>query len=98
MIKRAKDKPLQLEGNLLTVSTELMLDRSILLAKNVSPKTSRETFKNFIESTRNVDVLDIVWGEDGKAIIILEDAIGEFMLRLFLNRNLNLYQLISKVL
>ena len=98
MIKRAKDKPLQLEGNLLTVSTELMLDRSILLAKNVSPKTSSETFKNFIESTRNVDVLDIVWGKDGKAIIILEDAIGEFMLRLFLNRNLNLYQLISKVL
>ena len=73
-------------------------DRSILLAKNVSPKTSRETFKNFIESTRNVDVLDIVLGKDGKAIIILKDAIGEFMLRLFINRNLNLSQLNSKVL
>ena len=73
-------------------------DRSILLAKNVSPKTSRETFKNFIESTKNVDVLDIVLGKDGKAIIILKDAIGEFMLRLFINRNLNLYQLHSKVL
>ena len=73
-------------------------DRSILLAKNVSPKTSRETFKNLIESTKNVDVLDIVLGKDGKAIIILKDAIGEFMLRLFINRNLNLYQLNSKVL
>ena len=54
-------------------------DQSILLAKNLNPKTNEETFKNFVESTKNADVVNVVFGKDGKAIAILRTAIGEFL-------------------
>ena len=54
-------------------------DQSILLAKNLNPKTNKETFKNFVESTKNADVFNIVLGKDGKAIVILKSAIGRFL-------------------
>ena len=51
-------------------------DQSILLAKNLNPKTSKETFKNFVESTKNADVFNVVFGKDGKAVVILKSTIG----------------------
>ena len=54
-------------------------DQSILLAKNLNPKTNEETFKNFVESTKNADVVNVVFGKDGKAIAILRTAIGGFL-------------------
>ena len=51
-------------------------DQSILLAKNLNPKTSKETFKNFVESTKNADVFNVVFGKDHKAIVILKSTIG----------------------
>ena len=78
MITKANEKPLTLEGNVLKVSTvfEPTHDRSILLAKNLNPKTNKETFQNFVESTKNSDVLNVVLGKDGKAIVILKNEIG----------------------
>ena len=63
---------------MLKVSTvfEPTHDRSILLAKNFNPKTSKETLQNFVESTKSVDVLNVVLGKDGKAIVILKNEIG----------------------
>ena len=63
----------------MTVSSEFIPthDQSILLAKNLSPKTtSKETFKNFVESTKNADVFNVVFGKDHKAIVILKSTIG----------------------
>ncbi len=79
MLKKANETPLKLEGNLLKVNAEFepTHDRSILLAKNLNPKTSKETFQNFVESTKNVDVLNVVLGKDGKAIVILQNEIGK---------------------
>ena len=87
MLEKGKETPLQLEGNFLTVSSvflhdQSMLlthDQSMLLAKNLSPKTNKETFKNFVESTKNADVFNVVFGKDGKAIVILKGAIGGFL-------------------
>jgi hypothetical protein len=78
VITKANEKPLTLEGNVLKVSTvfEPTHDRSILLAKNLNPKTNKETFQNFVESTKNSDVLNVVLGKDGKAIVILKNEIG----------------------
>ena len=82
MLEKAKETPFQLEGNYLTVSSVFVPthDQSILMARNLSPKTSKETFKNFVESTKNADVFNIVFGKDGKAIVILKNAIGGFFL------------------
>ena len=81
MIQKAKEELLQLEGNFLTVSREFIPthDRSMLLAKNLNPKTSKETFKNFVESTKNADVFNVVFGKDHKAIVILKSAIGGYL-------------------
>ena len=82
VLEKAKETPLLLEGNFLTVSSVFVPthDQSILLAKNLNPKTNKETFKNFIESTKNADVFNIVFGKDDKAIVILKSAIGGFFL------------------
>jgi hypothetical protein len=53
-------------------------DRSILLAKNLKRETSKETFQNFVEATKNVNVFNVVFGKDGKAIVILTTAIGRY--------------------
>ena len=81
VLEKAKETPLLLEGNFLTVSSVFVPthDQSILLAKNLNPKTSKETFKNFVESTKNADVFNVVFGKDGKAIAILKTAIGGFL-------------------
>jgi hypothetical protein len=78
VLTKANETPLKLEGNVLKVSTvfEPTHDRSILLAKNLNPKTSKETFQNFVESTKSVEVLNVVLGKDGKAIVILKNEIG----------------------
>ena len=78
MLEKAKEAPLQLDGNTLTVSSVFVPthDQSILLAKNLNPNTNGETFKNFVESTKNADVFNVVFGKDGKAIVILRTAIG----------------------
>ena len=82
MLKKANETPLKLENNVLKVSAvfEPTHDRSILLAKNLNPKTSKETFQNFVESTKSVDVLNVILGKDGKAIVILKNEIGKCML------------------
>ena len=82
VLEKAKETPFQLEGNYLTVSSVFVPthDQSILMARNLSPKTNKETFKNFVESTKNADVFNIVFGKDGKAIVILKSAIGGFFL------------------
>ena len=79
VLKKASKTQLELEGNLLKVSDvfEPTHDRSILLAKNLNPKTSKETFRNFVETTKCVDVFNIVFGKDKKAIVILKSEIGE---------------------
>ena len=58
----------------LKVNTEFepTLDRTILLARNLNPKTDEETFKNFIEVRKKTDVFNVVAGKDGKAIVILK--------------------------
>jgi hypothetical protein len=76
VLKKVNETSLKLEGNVLKVSTEPTHDRSILLAKNLNPKTSKETLQNFVESTKSVDVLNVVLGKDGKAIVILKNEIG----------------------
>lgn len=85
VLKKAEETPLELEGNVLTVSSALepTHDQSILLVKNLNPKTSKETLKNFVESTKNADVLKVVFGEDGTAIVILNNEIGRCTLRVF---------------
>ena len=82
MLEKAEETQLQLEGNMLTVSSVFVPthDHSILLAKNLNPGTNKETFKNFVESTKNADVFNVVFGKDGKAIVILKSAIGGFLL------------------
>ena len=55
-------------------------DQSILKAKNLNLKTNKETLKNFVESTKNADVFNIVFGKYGKAIVILRSAIGKAFL------------------
>ena len=88
MLEKAKETPFQLDGNFLTVGSEFVPthDQSILLAKNLNPKTSEETFKNFVESTKGADVFNVVFGKDGKAIVILKSAMGGY-LRLVVNIN-----------
>ena len=78
MLEKAKKAALQLEENTLKVSSVFVptLDQSILLAKNLNPNTNEETFKNFVESTKNADVFNVVFGKDGKAVVILRTAIG----------------------
>ena len=81
MLKKAEETPLKLEGNVLTVSPVLepTHDQSILLVNNLNPKTSKETLKDFIEATKNADVFEVIFGKDGKAIVILKNEIGEKM-------------------
>jgi hypothetical protein len=81
VLTNANESPLKLEGNVLKVSAEFepTRDRSILLAKNLKPETSKETFQNFVEATKNVDVFNVVFGKDGKAIVILKGEIGRYM-------------------
>ena len=78
MLKKASETPLKLEGNLLKVSTvfEPTHDRSILLAKNINSQTNEETFKSFVEIKRKADVLSVIFGKDGQAIVILKSEIG----------------------
>ena len=73
MLKKAEETPLKLDGHVLTVSS---VDRSILLVNNLNPRTRKETLKDFVESTKNADVFKIVFGKDGKAIVILKNDIG----------------------
>ena len=82
VVEKAKETPLQLEGNTLTVSSVFVPthDQSILLAKNLNPKTTKETLENFVESTKNVEVFNVILGKDGNAIVILKSAIGGFLL------------------
>ena len=77
MLKKAEETLLKLEGNVLTVSPVLepTHDQSILLVNNLNPKTSKETLKDFIESTKNADVFEVIFGKDGKAIVILKNEI-----------------------
>jgi hypothetical protein len=85
VLKKANETPpLELERNVLKVSAALepTHDKSILLAKNLNPKTSKETFKNFVESTKSVDVVSVVFGKDCKAIVILRNEIGRCILRI----------------
>ena len=81
VLKKASETQLELEGNLLKVSDVFVPthDRSILLAKHLNPKTSKETFQNFVEATKCVDVFNIVFGKDNKAIVVLKSEIGRFM-------------------
>ena len=85
VLKKASETPLCLEGNLLKVSDvfEPTHDRSILLAKNLNPKTSKETFQHFVEAKKRVDVFNIVYGKGDKAIVILKSEIGRFMRPIF---------------
>ena len=85
VLRKAEETPLKLEGNVLTVSSTLepTHDQSILLVTNLNPKTSKETLKNFVESTRNADVLKVVIRKDCKAIVILNNEIGGCALRAF---------------
>ena len=78
MLKKAEETLLKLEGNVLTVSPVLepTHDQSILLVNNLNPKTSKETLKDFIESTKNADVFEVIFGKDGKAIVILKNEIA----------------------
>ena len=73
VLKKAEETLLKLEGNVLTVTTH---DQSILLVNNLNPKTSKETLKDFIESTKNADVFEVTFGKDGKAIVILKNKIA----------------------
>ena len=79
MLKKAKETPLQLGGNVLKVSlaVEPTHDQSILLVNNLNPKTSKETLKDFIEATKNADVFQVIFGKHRKAIVILKNEIGE---------------------
>ena len=79
MLKKAKETPLKLGGNVLTVSPALepTHDQSILLVNNLNPKTSKETLKDFIEATKNADVFQVIFGKHRKAIVILKNEIGE---------------------
>ena len=78
MLKKAKKTRLKLEGNFLIVKPVLEPThyKCILLINNLNPRTDEETLKDFIESTKNVVVLKVVFGKDGKAIVILENQIG----------------------
>ena len=80
VLKKASETQLCLDGNLLKVSTifEPRHDRSILLAKNLNPRTSKKTFQKFVEMTIPVDVFNIVYGKDNTAIVILKSEIGKF--------------------
>ena len=55
---------------------ELTHDRSILLAKNLNSQTNEETFRRFVKVKKKADVLNVVFGKDGKAIVILKNEIG----------------------
>ena len=54
-------------------------DRSILLVRNLNPNTGKDTIQDFIESTKHVEVLKIVLGVGGKAIVILKNEIGWYI-------------------
>jgi hypothetical protein len=51
-------------------------DRSILLAKNLNSQTNEETFRRFVEIKKKADVIKVVFGKDGKAVVILKNEIG----------------------
>ena len=55
------------------------LDKSILLAKNLNSQTGKETFKNFIEVKKKAEVLNVVFGKDSKAIVILKGRLIRFV-------------------
>ena len=78
MLKKAEETPLKLDDHFLTVSSVLepTNDPSILLVNNLNPRTRKETLKDFVESTKNADVFKIVFGKDGKAIVILKNDTG----------------------
>ena len=78
VLRASNEKPFILDGNPLSVTTELepTHDRSILLVKNLSPSTSKETLRDFVETTKNADVFNVVPGKDGKVIVILGSEIG----------------------
>ena len=85
VLRKVEETPLKLAGNVLTVSStfESTHDQSILLVTNLNPKTSKETLKNFVEATKNADVLKVVFRKDCKAIMILNNEIGGCALRAF---------------
>ena len=87
-LKKASETPLYLENNLLKVSDvfEPTHDRSILLAKHLNPKTSKETLQHFVEAKKRVEVFNIVYGKGDKAIVILKSEIGRFMRLFFYDR------------
>ena len=82
ILKRSNEKQFLLDNNPLRVTIELepTHDRSILLVKNLSPSTSRETLKDFVETKKKTDVFNVVIGKDGKAIVILRSEIGTCIL------------------
>ncbi|XP_028411312.1 uncharacterized protein LOC114533887 isoform X2 [Dendronephthya gigantea] len=79
ILRAANEKPFILDNNPLTVTTKLepTHDKSILLVKNLSLSTSKETLRDFVETKKNTDVLNVVPGKHGKAIVILESEIDE---------------------
>ena len=79
MLKKANETLLELEKNVLRISEvfEPTHDKSILIAKNVNySKINEETFRSFVEVKKNVDVFNVVFGKDDKAIVILQNEIG----------------------
>ena len=97
MLKKAEETPLKLGGNVLKVSAVFVPthDQSVLLAKNLNPKTSKETLQDFVESMKNADVFKVVLGKDGEAIVILKDEIGRYSLHMLLFLTINFYMLCS---
>lgn len=74
VLKKAKETTLKLEEMSLKVESEFepTIDKGILLASNLNSKTGKETLKNFIEVKKEVEVLNVVFGKDSKAIVILK--------------------------
>ncbi|XP_046856440.1 uncharacterized protein LOC124449537 isoform X2 [Xenia sp. Carnegie-2017] len=77
VLKRAKEKLLVLNGCSVQVTADYIPteDRSILMVTNLSPDTNVETLKNFVEIKKQTDVIKIVLGKHGKAVIILQEEI-----------------------
>ena len=77
VLKKAKETPLVHEGRPLQVTADYVPteDRSILMVTNLSPDTNVETLKNCVETKKQTDVIKIILGKHGKAVIILQEEI-----------------------
>ncbi|CAB4044913.1 Hypothetical predicted protein, partial [Paramuricea clavata] len=47
------------------------------MAKNLNSQTNEETFRRFVEIKKKADVIKVVFGKDGKAVVILKNEIDE---------------------